>query len=712
MLFWFLILNLFLAVPLSFLASKSNIPSIRESIVRDGPIIPITRLPIGDKQSIIALNGSPPNSGTVTINDPEKGRPSLSLLSVFNSGPGISNPGLSPSSASVTTPSSRSPDLLDLLIPNGHIVAPISSRGRKRSASTPSPIVIQPHRDARYEATNGDDEIFVDGAKSEVEEIRKAGTHTQLFQNMEQTFPETPVLFSPDFPSDMTLPSSGREGILTRSNTTVAGLRFTRIASNTRRRNATLSPSKPIAIPETPRIPPSPLSPLSNRIPNTLKFDISDSKSETKQMQVISPSSEKSSPPISPLKPLNISPTDFSPLIQIALENGPRTPPLLAPAPTPRRRTVLSRPPLPYGPRKPNTASNSRFSSMTVPSIGGTRRTVSESTIGMENVIQNSFAFPDKSGSMKEASSGSNTSVLNSPAPSFKTSPIAWRGLTLDAAKWTMSSSQLQDIVRSAIEKSAQPTSIRLLSQDIVEKEIPASLQRLRTRRADLQKDYKVLVRRRQAILRRLISISPGGPRSDTASIVRDAEELAELASTCDRLTEELHGIDDQITQLTHLKDVHLSSALAMALRKLNTSYVKQSATLRELQFELTNLSMERDEAWKKAEELEMELDMLSEQSPISSLRAVKSIASSCRSSRVGITRKGSARRASIRSSVSSFYANPSATTRSAFSSEIVPPVPPIPTLDFSNGGTFLSVSSDSYTPRIHVGPSSCAFFI
>lgn len=701
-------------VPLAMLAPKSNVPVIRESIVRDGPIIPITRLPIGDNRSIRMLNADATSSEISTSNeDPEKRKPTLSLLSVSNACPITTNPGLSPSSASATTPSTRSPDLLDILIPNGHIVASISSRGRKRSASTPSPIVIQPHRDPRYQPTNGDDEIYGDENCNRDAVTDKGGAclspkhGNHLVSHTEQTFPETPVLFSPDF-MEASLPLSGREGILTRANSTVAGLRFTRLASSTRRNLTLNSPHRPITIPETPKMPSSPIL-HGNR--NTSGVEYTNPR-DTLKLELrltcpISPSSVVSSPPISPFEPPNVSlVTSTPPSIQVALEKGPPTPPLLAPAPAPRRRTVLIRPPLPYGPRKLSTTSSSRFSGITTSLVYATRRTVSEGKVGLDHV--SGIITPEKAGSAKEASPNTSSSALSAPTPTFKTSPIAWRGLTLDAAKWTMSSCQLQDIVKFAIEQSAQPTAIRLLSQDVIDKEIPIALERLQMRRADVQKDYKVLVRRRQAILQRLVSISPGSPRSGTESVIRDAEELAELAVACDRLTEELHGIDDQITQITHLKDVHQSSALAMALRKLNTSLIKQTAATRELQVELANLYEERDEAWKKAEELEQELDAMHEESPISSVRAVKSVASSRRSSRVSVSlaRKGSARRTSLRSSISSFHAHHSASGRIIFGLESIPPVPPMPTLEGSNGGTFLSISSDSCTPRLQCGPS------
>lgn len=70
------------------------------------------------------------------------------------------------------------------------------------------------------------------------------------------------------------------------------------------------------------------------------------------------------------------------------------------------------------------------------------------------------------------------------PALNFEVTPVSWKGLTLQAAQWTFSSEQLQNIVSRAIRMSAQEGFIKLLSVKVLDEEIAQELQKLDTVRA------------------------------------------------------------------------------------------------------------------------------------------------------------------------------------------------------------------------------------
>lgn len=273
---------------------------------------------------------------------------------------------------------------------------------------------------------------------------------------------------------------------------------------------------------------------------------------------------------------------------------------------------------------------------------------------------------------------------MASSSPRFQTPPLKWRGYTMDAAKWTFSSSQLQGIVSRAIRQSAEASSIRLLRLETVDKEIPDELHRLEMQRTDVKTRYKMLTKRRANLYTTLTGLLDGTEQEDSTYALRVMENLKEISTELDRLAEDLHSADEQIAQLSGLRDVHSASALAMALRKLNASFLKQIADADALRTQVETLQAERDEAWSQAENVANEYDDLNERIEMGSpgpssynkrssrVLAVKK--SSIRVSKAGL------RSSSRRSSVSSVSGNrmsssglPSATM------EDIPPVPPIP---------------------------------
>lgn len=299
-----------------------------------------------------------------------------------------------------------------------------------------------------------------------------------------------------------------------------------------------------------------------------------------------------------------------------------------------RRRTTRA----PAGPRGPARERNVSMSSFTLTQTPTSRRNVSVSL----------------------------------PSPRFQTPAPKWRGYTLDAAKWTFTSAQLQEIVSHAIRQSAESSSIRLLRQKTADVDIPEEIDRLEKRRTDVKTKYKLNARRRTELLESLTySVS------DSSGLgLRLVEELKDVVVSLDKLAEELHSIDEQVSQLHSLVEVHSASALAMALRKLNTSFLKEFAHARALREQIQNLEVERDDAWQHAEDATRDLEQMSRSaSPDSgSIRKRSSQASARRKSSIRASRAG------LRSSVISNYRLSSSTysgAKSVFSD--IPPVPPIP---------------------------------
>ncbi|TFY57575.1 hypothetical protein EVJ58_g6945 [Rhodofomes roseus] len=263
---------------------------------------------------------------------------------------------------------------------------------------------------------------------------------------------------------------------------------------------------------------------------------------------------------------------------------------------------------------------------------------------------------------------------------------------------------------------TADVSAIRLLPLDILNGALPDEIARVEARCAELKTNYKLNVRRRRMLLGTLSSMADGSEPTDPASAMRISEELSEVTDALDSITEELYDVTTQLGQLNHLRDVHSSSALIMALHKLNRSLKKHLTEGQRLREQLGALEAERDEAWRQAQEVAQDFDDLAERALEQPATGAKDITPSRRSSRVFLARKHSARRTqnglrngpghrrSQRSSVSSAQpasgVTPSSGVWSAGDKDIppVPPVPPRSTLgivtDLPSGRTAMSSSA------------------
>ncbi|KZV91370.1 hypothetical protein EXIGLDRAFT_719431 [Exidia glandulosa HHB12029] len=301
---------------------------------------------------------------------------------------------------------------------------------------------------------------------------------------------------------------------------------------------------------------------------------------------------------------------------------------------------------------------------------------------------------------MREASTGSkggahakrpSTAARNPlpPSPKFNTAPIRWKGLTYDAARWTLSSEQLQEIVTRAIKHSAESSSIRLLQPDVVEFDLPTEIETLTRQREELRGRLKQQIRTRRLLLRKLTSPNSTEPLT-AQGVARNMGEIMDACAMCDQLSEELFHVSDQLAQIVRLRDVHQASALSMALRKINTSFVRVTSEAVELQKRINTLEAEREEAWHTAESVESELNEMRAKLAKQSANCkcdhdadAEDEVYSRPSSRVSAARKTSMRasKASLRLSARKSRASSVASSRmfSPDSSDDVPPVPPMP---------------------------------
>src|SRR5712672_1548671 len=149
--------------------------------------------------------------------------------------------------------------------------------------------------------------------------------------------------------------------------------------------------------------------------------------------------------------------------------------------------------------------------------------------------------------------------------------PLPYKHLTLDAAHWTLTSTELQHLVSSAIRQSAKEQFIRLLPPSIIDNRMPEDAARIERSWDTAAARWRFEAHRRNMLLR---ALSASGADSDL---------LAQLTGTLSNLDLHaqnlLHAAAHRM-QLTAARDTHRASALAVALRKLNASYARRTRDL------------------------------------------------------------------------------------------------------------------------------------
>ena len=415
------------------------------------------------------------------------------------------------------------------------------------------------------------------------------------------------------------------------------------------------------------------------------------------------------------------TPQEFSPLLTPSFENlGKAMPqasivsvpnhsmmpeaPIIDPAPPPKKR---SRPPLPTGPREPSgraggapgaTTSNTGVVSP-AQRHGSPSSSSSSSSVSMNTNATASVAPVTVMGRTSLTTySGSDQGLP--PTPKFRTRNVRWRGLTMDAAKWTFTSKQLQDIVGRAIRQSAEASSIRLLTLEVFDREIPEEIKRLELLRDNIKLKYRAYVQQRHVLFRSMTLNSKG------IDLRKLSQEVLEISIACDQLTEDLFHVMDWLQQLNTLRTVHSASALAMALRKLNSSFLKGSENLEEMSKQMTQLEAERDEAWAMAERVEQ--DLIDLQAKVANLTGTSTPGTaSNRSSRVSAARKTSIRasQASLRFSRGARSSRSSTSSQQPSALLGLPPVPPVPRIAYASDSQKLLLNTD--LPSASVGSPS-----
>ncbi|KAG6331148.1 hypothetical protein ID866_7940 [Astraeus odoratus] len=204
------------------------------------------------------------------------------------------------------------------------------------------------------------------------------------------------------------------------------------------------------------------------------------------------------------------------------------------------------------------------------------------------------------------------------PSPSainFESTPISWKGLPLEAAQWTFTSAELQDIVSRAIRLSAKESFIRLLSIQALDNDIVEEEKRLETERLTAQAQWRFAVGRRTMLMQALNStaavIASSGDGDEDNILGNLISQLATTIASCDAQMSAILHIVDQQTQISSIQQRHWSSALGVALRKLNKTCERQADDLKRALTKIQTLEDELEEAWKEAEAVAVELDAI-----------------------------------------------------------------------------------------------------
>ncbi|KAI0664488.1 hypothetical protein C8Q70DRAFT_239195 [Cubamyces menziesii] len=317
------------------------------------------------------------------------------------------------------------------------------------------------------------------------------------------------------------------------------------------------------------------------------------------------------------------SPKDSSPVPEDSAAVAPVSIPPPSPPSEPEAEPVPSSPPTPRtdASRPHSTVQAAAQDAVeAVPSSNGHSRTLSEKSV-QANLPGSSPSAAGDAHSSTPASTRASTPALvrvvsrrpplaPPPALNFDVEPIPWKGLTLEAAQWTFTSEQLQETVSRAIRHSASESFIRVVPMQTFDVELPQELERLDSLKATTQSQYRFSMHRRTMLLQSLAALSQTDG-ADGEALYNLTSQLAELTVACDRLMETLVRIADQRAQIQRVQDLHISSALSMALRKLNTSYAKRTAELQEARAHNEELKAELEEAWTMAQDMAQEMDDL-----------------------------------------------------------------------------------------------------
>lgn len=182
----------------------------------------------------------------------------------------------------------------------------------------------------------------------------------------------------------------------------------------------------------------------------------------------------------------------------------------------------------------------------------------------------------------------------------FTPDPLPYQHLSLEAAHWTLTSTELQHLVSSAIRQSAKEQLIRLLPPSTIDTRMPEDAARIQSTWDIATTRWRFEANRRNMLLR---ALSASG--ADTNLLTQLSATLSNLDLHAQSL---LHAAAHR-AQLDAARDTHRASALAVALRKLNASYARRTRDLDKARAHIAVLRGEVEEAWKVAEEQAVKVD-------------------------------------------------------------------------------------------------------
>jgi hypothetical protein len=178
--------------------------------------------------------------------------------------------------------------------------------------------------------------------------------------------------------------------------------------------------------------------------------------------------------------------------------------------------------------------------------------------------------------------------------------PLPYKHLTLDAAHWTLTSTELQHLVSSAIRQSAKEQLIRLLPPSVIDARMPEDAANIELSWDTAASRWRFEAHRRNMLLR---ALSASGADNDLLA------QLSVTLSNLDLHAQSLLHAATHRAQLASARDTHRASALAVALRKLNASYARRTRDLDRARAHIAVLRDEVYEAWKLAEEKAVNVD-------------------------------------------------------------------------------------------------------
>jgi hypothetical protein len=201
-----------------------------------------------------------------------------------------------------------------------------------------------------------------------------------------------------------------------------------------------------------------------------------------------------------------------------------------------------------------------------------------------------------------QATVSSSITPLTVPAVQmeFLPEPLPYKHLTLDAAHWTLTSTELQHLVSSAIRQSAKEQLIRLLPPSIIDIRMPEDSAHIERSWDTAAARWRFEAHRRNMLLR---ALSASGADNDLLT------QLSVILSNLDLHAQSLLHAATHRAQLASARDTHRASALAVALRKLNASYARRTRDLDRARAHIAVLRDEVYEAWKHAEEQAAKVD-------------------------------------------------------------------------------------------------------